>query len=226
MGVEIGAIAGGVGLDRRVHRLGRLVGGVQDQRFGLGADDVVGGGDAAGGEVGKVRTGGEGAFGVARAKVEHGEVRGVGQDSGQRAAQGGERGGEGRGRQGGGGDERGGAAVGQPCLDEVGVGDDAVIAELRIRSPGEMAVVDEEEALGIGVLVKGVGGGLGQCETGHDVWDKGQAVAEEFARGGGDLGQVGEDEEGSGVGVVHDLVRNPGVQERLDRGLGRRGRGG
>ena len=213
VGIEIGAVAGGVVLHGGAHRLGRLGGAAQEQRFGLGADHVIGGGDAAGGEGFQIGAGAEGAVGLGCAEVDQGKGGAVGQGGSERAAQGREEGGAGGGGQGGGGDERGGAAVGQPGGDKAGMGEDAVIAGAGIGAPGEMAVIDQKQTFGFGVVVIGAGGGLGQGEARHDIGNEGEPVAEEFAGDGGDLGQVGEGEEGRGMGVIHDLVRDPGMQQ-------------
>ncbi len=83
-----------------------------------------------------------------------------------------------------------------------------------------MPVVEQEQPLDRGVGLVDFGGRLGQTETGHDVGHDAQPVAEDLARRFDRIGQVGQDQERRGMGMVHVSVRQEGVQQRLNRRVG------
>ena len=73
----------------------------------------------------------------------------------------------------------------------------------------------------LGLLVEHIGGGLGEAEARHDVGHEAHALAVDLAAQLLAVGLVDQAEHGVGVGVVDELVRQEGVQQRLDRRVGR-----
>jgi hypothetical protein len=190
------------------------------KRKGLGADHMVRRGDAAPGEIGEVGPLQEAPRRVVVPQGEHGECCALRHRGGECPAQVGQNGRDlGLGLARLGGPARGAVARGEPGRDLVGLGDQAVVGFLRRRPPGEVAVVDEEEALGLGMRVPYGGRCLGQREARHDVGHQGEPVPEYLARHGLGLGEAGERQEGRGMSVVHHAVGEPGVKQRLDRGV-------
>ena len=100
--------------------------------------------------------------------------------------------------------------------------DHAVIGLAGRFAEGEDAVLVEDQALDGGVLLEHLGGRLGEIEARHDVGHEAEALAKNCAADLLAVFLVDETENGGRVRVVDEFVRQEGVQQRLDRGVGRR----
>ena len=80
-----------------------------------------------------------------------------------------------------------------------------------------MPVLEQDDPLAAGMGVEHFGRLFGERETGHDIGHDRQPVAEDLADRGFRLGQVGEREEGGGMGVVDKGVGQEGVQQGFHR---------
>ncbi len=100
--------------------------------------------------------------------------------------------------------------------------DVTVVAFPRRFPEREQPVVDEQETFHVRVLLDHLGRRFGQLESGHDIGHPGHFVAVDFLADRLHLGLVGEHQDGIGVGMVDELVRQKGVQQGFDRGVGRR----
>ncbi len=190
---EIGLVVADVGGEGRVDVTARR----GDQREALGADHVVRRGDPALGPVRQAFVVADRAGGGRGTQVED-ETAGpaVAGGLGQGAAQAGQdfRRARGRGQARGLGGPL--AAFGDEFLRRADGGDHALVA-LPGRGPeGEDAVLEQDQAFGVGVGVAGVAGRLGQGEAGHDVGDQGEALAEHLGAHCRRVRLVGEGQDG------------------------------
>ena len=110
------------------------------------------------------------------------------------------------------------AALLEPFLGHGDELDHPVVGGLRVVGEGEDAVLQHHHALDIRVLVEDLLGLLGQPEARHDVGHQRHPVAVEFAQ---DLRAVirlvGQREHRVGMGMVDELVRQEGMQQRFHR---------
>ena len=101
--------------------------------------------------------------------------------------------------------------------------DHALIGFARICAEGEDAVLVQDQPLDRAVALEGVGRGLGERETRHDVGHVAEPLAVDLFAQLFALRLVGEAKHGGRMGVIHEGVRQKRVQQRLDRRV-RRGR--
>ena len=198
-----------------------LVGGhvAADEGQALGADDVVRGGRALAGDAFRLGVAGEAQGGVVALGEEyHGAAGGAGNVRAQAGV--GHRV-HGSGPQVGPVDGPGAACL-QVALGLVHQADHALVGFARRRPESEQAVVHEHQALQVVApcLTHQAGAFAGQIEAGHDVRQYQHPITVHGAHVPFALGVVGEGEEGVGVGVVHVLGRDDGVQDGLHRGGG------
>ena len=99
---------------------------------------------------------------------------------------------------------------------------DPIIGAFRILPPCNVAMMQKQQPLRLGLRLMGLCRASAQLETGPDVIDQRQPVAKQFAHHPGRIGQVGQHQHGGCVGVVDETMRQIGVQQRFHRG-GRRG---
>ena len=201
--VEVAAVGGDEAVDVAAH-----------EGDGLGADDVVGRDRSPLGDVGQVGPGDEGhglAVGVARRhEGRPGRLRHLPAELGPGGAHAGD--GEGGGRR-----DHVAVDVGVGPADEV---DHGLVRLPGGVAPGEDAVVHEDDADDArpGQRVGEDAGALpGQEEAGHHVGHDHDLVAVDAAEGLGRRLAVGEGDDGVGVGVVDEPVREDGVEDRLHR---------
>ena len=84
-------------------------------------------------------------------------------------------------------------------------------------------MLQEDEAFDVAVLVEHSGDALGERETRDRVRHIRDAIAEHFARHRLAVRLIGQREHRRRMRVVDHLVRQEGVQQRFDRGIGRGG---
>ena len=101
--------------------------------------------------------------------------------------------------------------------------DHALIGLARILAEREDAVLVQDQAFGLRVLLEYRRGRLGETEARRDVGDDPHAPVVDLARQGLAVGLVDQRQHGRGMGVVDEFVRQEGMQQRLDRGVGRGG---
>ena len=111
----------------------------------------------------------------------------------------------------------------QPTLGHRHEPDHPLVGFPRRVAPGEDAVLEQDRALRLRIGLEHLRHLMGQGEAGHDVGGHRQAVAVEVAAQGLAAGLIGEGQDGVGVGVVDVARRDPGVQQRLHRRVGRVG---
>jgi hypothetical protein len=111
--------------------------------------------------------------------------------------------------------------LGQPLLGQRHQVDHAHIGLFRRGAHREDAVLQQDQPLDIGILPRDFVGFLGECEAWHHVGHQGGALAVDVGRERLAIGLVGQRQHGVGMGVVDELVRQEGVQQRLDRRVGR-----
>ena len=83
-------------------------------------------------------------------------------------------------------------------------------------------MLQQHQAFDLRILVEDIGHRLGQREAGNGVGHIGDAVAIDLAHHRLAVGLVGQRQHGGGMGVVDEFVRQEGVQQGLDRRIGRR----
>ena len=108
-------------------------------------------------------------------------------------------------------------------LGERDVMDHPVIGLFRRRAEGENAMLVENEAFDGRVGVENIGGGFGEREARHHIGHEAHFGAEDIRAHGAALALVGDRQNGGRMGVVDEFMRQEGVQQRLDRRIGRIG---
>ena len=83
-------------------------------------------------------------------------------------------------------------------------------------------MLEQDQAFDVRIGLEHLRRGLGEAEARHDVGHIADARAEDLAAQRLAVGLVGEREHRGGMGVVDEFVRDEGVQQRLDRRIGRR----
>ncbi len=111
----------------------------------------------------------------------------------------------------------------QPLLRQGDEFDHPAIGLFRRRAHGEDAVLEQHQTFHIRVAVEHIGHRFGQGEAGDGVGHIRHPVAEHLARHRLAVRLVGERQHGGGMGVIDEFVRQEGVQQSLDRGIGRGG---
>ena len=97
-----------------------------------------------------------------------------------------------------------------------------LVALTRGVAPGEEAVEIEHHRRRVRLFVERVRRRLAETEPGHDVRHDHDVVAQRLAHEVVTVLLIGQGEDGVGVGVVDELRRQEGVEQRLDRRVGRR----
>ena len=110
------------------------------------------------------------------------------------------------------------AVFGQPLLGERDERDHALVGFARRFAEGEDAVLVEDQALDLWVLVEGARGEPRQAEAGPRIGHEAEAAAEDLGAKRFAVGLVDNAQHGAGVGVVDEGRRHEGVQQHLDRG--------
>ena len=211
----------------------------QEQRLGLGADDVIGGrrpllgiaGEfAAADEIEDVRRRAElddPAQRLVRTAVDRQQAAHDRDDLGERCEALGQPGGMERfrpraadrlrQRHAGDGDP---GRTGDPGFGLRDLLDHALVGLLGGLGAGEDAMVEQHQAVGVRRLAPGGVSGLGQREARHDVGHQRHARPIDLAAQRFAVALVAEGEDRVGVGVEDVLVRQEGVQECFDRRVG------
>ena len=84
-------------------------------------------------------------------------------------------------------------------------------------------MLDEDQAFDGWIGFKYLGRSLGQAKTRHQIWHVANARAKNLAAQRLPVGLIGERKHRRRMGVVDEFVRDERVQQRLDRGIRRRG---
>ena len=116
-----------------------------------------------------------------------------------------------------------GSALPQPALGQRHHLDHALIGLTRVLAEGEDAVLVQDQPLDVGLRLEHTRRFLGEAETRRDVSNDSHAPVIDLARQGLTVRLVDQRQHGSGVGVIDEFMRQEGVQQRLDRGVGRGG---
>ena len=116
-----------------------------------------------------------------------------------------------------------GAPLPQAALGQRHHLDHALIGLARILAEGEDAVLVQDQAFGLRVLLEHGGSRLGEAEARRDVRHDPHAPVVDLARQGLAVRLIDQRQHGGGMGVVDEFVRQEGMQQRLDRGVGRGG---
>ena len=111
--------------------------------------------------------------------------------------------------------------LGEALLGQGHEVDHADIGFLRRRAHREDAVLQQDQPVDVGVGAGDLGGLPGEREPRHDVGHQRRALAVEIGRQLGAVGLVGQRQHSVGMRMVDELVRQEGVQQRLDRRVGR-----
>ena len=111
--------------------------------------------------------------------------------------------------------------LGQPLLGQRHQVDHAHIGFFRRGAHREDAVLQQDQPFDVGIRPRDFVGFLGEREARHDVGHQCGALAVDVGRQRLAVGLVGQRQHGVGMGVVDELVRQEGVQQRLDRRVGR-----
>ena len=83
-----------------------------------------------------------------------------------------------------------------------------------------MAVIDQQQPFAIRVRLPYLGGLLGQPKAGHQIGDKRQPVPENLSGNSGHVWQIGQRQKWRRMGMIDVFMRQPGVQQGFDRGVG------
>ena len=102
-------------------------------------------------------------------------------------------------------------------------GDHALIGLARVVAKGEDAVLQQHQPLDRGIGLEDLGRRLGEQEARHDVGHEPHPPAVEIGAALGRVGLVGEAQHRGRMGVVDEFMRQKGVQQGLDRRVGRAG---
>ena len=116
-----------------------------------------------------------------------------------------------------------GPALAQAALGQRHHLDHALIGLARALAEGEDAVLVQDEARDIGLRLEHFRRGFGQAEARRDIGHDAHAPVIDFARERLAVALIDECEHGSRMGVIDEFVRQEGVQQRLNRGIGRGG---
>ena len=116
-----------------------------------------------------------------------------------------------------------GAALAQTALGQRHHLDHALISLARALAESEDAVLVEDEALDVGLLLEDHGRGLGQTEARRDIGHDPHAPVIDLARKRLAVRLIDKRQHRCGMGMVDEFVRKEGMQQRLDRGIRRCG---
>ena len=113
-----------------------------------------------------------------------------------------------------------------PALPQAALGqrhhlDHALIGLPRGLAEGEDAVLVQDQAFGFRVLLEHIRRRLGQTEARRDIGHDPHAPVIDLARERLAVGLIDQAEHRSSMGMVHEFVRQEGMQQRLDRRIGR-----
>ena len=97
----------------------------------------------------------------------------------------------------------------------------ALVGFLGRLTKGENAVFFQDQAFDRRVFFKDLGGFYSQKKARHDVGHVAHAFAVELAAQSVAVRLVADRQHGSGMGVIDELMGQEGVQQRLDRRIGR-----
>ena len=101
--------------------------------------------------------------------------------------------------------------------------DHALISLAGAVAEGEDAVLVQDQPLDVGLLLEHFGRGLGEAEARRDIGHDAHAPVIDLARQRLAVGLIDQRQHRGGMGVVDEFVRQEGVEQRLDRGVRRRG---
>ena len=105
----------------------------------------------------------------------------------------------------------------EPAFGERDHLDHALIGLARGLPEGEDAVLVQDQALDVRLLLEHLGGGLGEPEARRDIAHDAHAAVIDLARQGLAVGLIDQGEHGGGMGMVDEFMRQEGMQQRLDR---------
>ena len=116
----------------------------------------------------------------------------------------------------------------RPSLAEPRLGkrhhlDHALVGLARRGAEGEDAVLVQDQAFDVRVLLVDFGRGLGEAEARRDVGHDTHAPVIDFAGERLAVGLIDKAQHRGGMGMVDEFVRQEGVQQRLDRRVRRSG---
>ncbi len=94
--------------------------------------------------------------------------------------------------------------------------DHALVSLARCRAEGEDAVLVQDQAFDIFILLEHLGCGLGEPEARRDVTHDAHAPVIHLAGKRLSVGLVHEAQHRGGMGVVDEFMRQEGMQQRLD----------
>ena len=112
-------------------------------------------------------------------------------------------------------------ALAQPALGERDHLDHALISLARAFAEGEDAVLVEDEAFDARIGLEHLGGRLGETKARRDIGHNPHASVIDLARQRLPVGLIDEGKHRGRMGVVHEFVRQKGMEQRLDRRIGR-----
>ena len=104
----------------------------------------------------------------------------------------------------------------EPAFGERDHLDHALIGLARGLPEGEDAVLVQDQALDVRLLLEHFGGGLGEPEARRDIAHDAHAAVIDLARQGLAVGLIDQGEHGGGMGMVDEFMRQEGMQQRLD----------
>ncbi len=81
----------------------------------------------------------------------------------------------------------------------------------------------QDQALDVGLLVEHLRGGLGQAEARRDIGDDAHPPVIDLARQRLAVRLIDQRQHRGGMGVIDEFMRQEGMEQRLDRGVGRGG---
>ena len=113
------------------------------------------------------------------------------------------------------------AAAAKPGFRERHHFDHALVGFPRGVSEGEDPVLEQDEAFDARIRIVDCRGFFGEPESGHQVGHETEPSVVDFAANRGAVRLIGEAEHCGRMGVIDEFLRQEGVQQGLDRRIGR-----